>query len=101
YQADTATYSAWVTLTIREEDWTLIGLSFHSTGATFSGVISVTAWIQSQIIDLSIRSVASVRLCQEAFQFSAEEETGQLIERFNKWLDDVLIAGLDYWRKQL
>lgn len=101
YYADLSTYRAWITLYIRDENWTRIGLSFHSMGESFSGVFSVTPWVQTQLLDIGSHSVEPVKVSEEMFQFSANEELDQLVQRFNKWLDRILITGLDYWRRHL
>lgn len=40
-------------------------------------------------------------LCDEVFQFSHFEQEDSVIQRFNVWLQDVLLVGIGQWRKQL
>jgi hypothetical protein len=40
-------------------------------------------------------------LSREVFQFSYTETEQRVLERFEKWLDEVLLLGLNEWRKQL
>jgi hypothetical protein len=40
-------------------------------------------------------------LSREVFQFSYNEDESAVKERFERWLSDVILVGLDQWRKQL
>ncbi len=40
-------------------------------------------------------------LCSEAFQCSTSEDLTTVVPRFKQWLEDALILGFDYWRRQL
>jgi hypothetical protein len=35
------------------------------------------------------------------FEFTYQEDQESLEDRFKKWLDEVLILGIDYWQKGL
>ena len=98
YYADTRTYCSWVCLRIREERQTDLVLSFHALGANFLGLMAVSAFIEyrdSGGID------GPHSLSREIFQFSVQDAEQPTLERFQLWLDAVLLAGLNSWRNQL
>lgn len=103
YYADTRTYRSWVRLKIKEDRQTDIILSFHALGFEFFGIMSASAFIEyrdkteEQEVTFDKPSV----LCSEIFQFSYTEQEDYIIQRFSPWLEDVLLVGLDKWRKQL
>ena len=103
YYADTRTYRSWVRLKIIEDRRTEIVLSFHSLGSTFLGVMAVSAFLEhrDRTEDGESALDGPYKLCGEVFQFSHLEESEGVVDRFNEWLDEVLLAGLDLWRGQL
>ncbi|HEX9756615.1 MAG TPA: hypothetical protein VGB26_02290 [Nitrospiria bacterium] len=40
-------------------------------------------------------------LCEDVFQFSYNEDKQVVSQRFQEWLNDAVLAGLDQWRRQL
>ncbi|MDD1434540.1 Fic family protein, partial [Dolichospermum sp. ST_sed3] len=40
-------------------------------------------------------------LTDSLFQFSYADEESNLTERFKKWLEDVIVNGLEYWNKSV
>jgi len=96
YQADVDTYHAWCELFIRENHDSRIVVSFHSMGAEFLGLMAVSAWINAGKL-----SQIATPLSKTPFQFSLQDDEAQVTQRLDKWLDDVLLVGLDLWRKQL
>jgi hypothetical protein len=40
-------------------------------------------------------------ISREVFQFSYNEAKEAIEERFEHWLNDVIVIGLDQWRRQL
>jgi hypothetical protein len=40
-------------------------------------------------------------LSREPFYFAYSEPLTQIHDRFNKWIDEALVKGLDYWRKAI
>jgi hypothetical protein len=96
YQADSDTYHAWRLLGISERHNSQIVVSFHPMGAEFLGLMAVSAWISMP----QLRQ-PSTPLSKTPFQFSLQDDEAQVTQRLDKWLDDVLLIGLDLWRKQL
>jgi len=103
YYADTRTYRAWTYLRIKEDRQTNIVLSFHSLGVEFLGIMAVSAFMEFR--DRKDDGEASMDgpyvLSRDVFQFSYGEKEEDISERFEQWLNDVLLVGLDQWRKQL
>jgi Fic family protein len=103
YYADTNTYKAWVRLKVKERRQTDIIISFHCLGVNFVGVMAVSAFVQHK--DLSDEgtqlSDRPIPLCNEIFQFSYKETIADVRVRYERWLDRVIDAGLDDWRRQL
>lgn len=86
---------------ISEDRQTEIIISFHALGFDFFGMIAASAFIEYR--DRSEQQVTFDKphvLCSE-FQFSYAEPENSVIQRFQPWLENVLLVGLDQWRKQL
>jgi Fic family protein len=103
YYADTRTYRAWVRLRIKEERQTELVVSFHSLGVEFLGVMSASAFIEYKDINENEEATfeGPYPLCNEVFQFSYNESEETVVDRYREWLNNVLLAGLDQWRRQL
>ena len=103
YYADTRTYRSWVRLKIKEDRQTEIILSFHALGFEFLGIMAASAFIEyrDRTEEQEVTSEIPRILCSEVFQFSYNEQEDVVVPRFKSWLDNVLLVGLDQWRKQL
>ena len=103
YYADTRTYSSWARLKIREERQAELMISYHTLGVEFFGIMAVSAFIEYR--DKTKEAATSVEgpyaLSEDVFQFSYKEPEQEVEQRFEKWLKDVLLIGLDKWRRQL
>ncbi len=103
YYADTRTYCSWVRLKIQEDRQAEIVVSFHALGFEFFGILAASAFIQyrDKTERQDITSFIPHVLCGEVFQFSYVEQEDSVIQRFYCWLEDVILVGIDQWRKQL
>lgn len=103
YFADTRTYKSWVRLRLREERQTEIVVSFHSLGLDFVGVLVASAFIEHR--DRTEEGEAVVdgpyALAPDVFQFVYNEQAQEVTQRFEHWLEEVVLVGLDQWRRQL
>jgi Fic family protein len=103
YYADTRTYSSWARLKIREERQAELIISYHALGVEFFGIMAISAFIEYR--DKTEEASTSVDgpypLSDDVFQFSHKEPEQEIAARFEKWLKDVLLVGLDTWRRQL
>lgn len=109
YYADMPTYHAWVRLKIEEERKTHMVFSFHSLGTKFLGVMAVSAFIEHRAYEKDDKddreSIVNVdgphTICREIFEFSFNQELEALQERFERWLNEALVNGLDQLKRQL
>ena len=103
YYADTRTYRSWVRLKIKEDRQTEIILSFHALGFEFLGIMAASAFIEyrDRTDEQEVTSDIPRILCNEVFQFSYNEQEDTVVQRFLPWLNNILLVGLDQWRKQL
>jgi Fic family protein len=103
YYADTRSHRAWVRMKIREDRQTSLIVAFHSLGTDFLGVLVASAFIEyrdrNENNELTVEGPHAI--CEDIFQFSQKEEEEAITPRFNKWIKDVLLFGLDQWRRQL
>lgn len=103
YYADMRTYAAWVRLKIREERQAALIVSFHSLGVEFLGIMAVSAFMEYR--DRSEGDEVSIQgpypLSNDIFQFSYKDLDRDVQERFEKWLNEIVLIGLDQWRRQL
>src|SRR5215468_2088362 len=88
YQADSDTYHAWCLLGISERHVSQIVVSFHPMGAEFLELMAVTAWFKMPGL-----VQPATPLSETPFQFSLQDDEAQVMQRLDKWLDDVLLAG--------
>ncbi|MEI7834310.1 MAG: Fic family protein [bacterium] len=103
YYADTRMYSAWVRLKIQETRQVDLVVAFHSLGYEFSGVVAALAYVEyrQHNEDGDVSAEGPYPLAEQAFQFAYSEPTDKVTERFGGWIDQVILAGLDQWRRSL
>ena len=103
YFADTRTYREWVRLSIREERTADLVVTLHSLGFDFTGILVATAFLEYRQTEEDGKTATDGlrALCEEPFEFSYFDEPQRLEARFRKWLNDVILMGLDDWRRQL
>lgn len=105
YVANTRRYTYRLCLLIREKRRTGICLWFHAIGKPFHGVMGVGAFLQrdDKIKSENMFSGAAdtMLLSDDLFVFSYLERTDKAAERFLSWLDNVILIGLDEWRRSL
>ncbi|MDT5124019.1 MAG: hypothetical protein QOC96_3501 [Acidobacteriota bacterium] len=103
YYADTRSYSSWVRLKIKEDRQAELVLSYHALGVEFFGIMAISAFIEyrDKTEEAEISVDGPYVLSEDVFQFSYKESEQEVVERFKKWLKQVLLIGLDMWRRQL
>lgn len=107
YFANVRDFRSWVRLSITLDDIrTHIFLSFHSLG--YQPGIKVCAPIafrQTLIADEDGEKYSPSRdlepLVDAPFQFTYLDEIGVLQRTFSQWLEDVLVNGMNFWRRSL
>lgn len=93
YHANTAAYSSWACLELIVGDRTEIVFSFHALGKDITDLMASTAFIRIQN--------EAAPISKESFQFAKSELEQSVIARFESWLNDTILAGIDLWRRQL
>lgn len=103
YYADTRTYRSWLRFRIRETRQTELMVSFHALGVEFSGVLVASAFIMHKDMNEDNESTVDTPspVCKDIFQFAYNEKKEIVEERFDKWIEEVVLFGLDEWRRQL
>jgi len=103
YFANLRNYHTWIQLVINIETSVTVLLSFHVLGHEYRGLLICNACAyhrdngeegEPTISDLQ-------PLTDSPFQFSYADESENLIPRFQKWLEDVIVTGLEYWNKSI
>jgi len=103
YFANLRSYHSWVQLIIRVETPTVILLSFHVLGQEHLGLLvcSICAYHRDDTEE-GDRNISDIQpLMESPFQFSYADEEDNLVKRFNEWLEEAIITGLEYWNRSL
>ncbi|MBN1285460.1 MAG: Fic family protein [Anaerolineae bacterium] len=90
------------TITIGKIHTTFL-VSFHVFGPEHRGVMACSAGIyrRAYTVGDNFTDQDLQPLSQNLFQFSYLDDPAKLQDRFHPWLEEIIIAGLDYWRKGL
>jgi Fic family protein len=95
-------YRAWSRLVIITEIQVEILFAFHGIGREFNGVLVCSAMAYTKRKTEQGTETAELEpLSSEPFYLSYSEPLNQIRNRFNQWIDEALIEGLDYWRKAI
>ena len=103
YFANLRNYHSWIQLVINVKASAIILLSFHALGPEYRGILvcSATAYHRDETED-GERNISDIHaLSDSPFQFSYADDPGNLTERFDDWLENVVMTGLEYWNKSL
>jgi prophage maintenance system killer protein len=104
YYANRSWYRSWVLLDIRTTERFEILVAFHGVGHEFQGVLVASAMTFRRLLsDEESRPeiVEAQPACTEVFQFNYAETKEDVSERFNDWLREVVVIGLEQWRRSL
>jgi len=69
-----------------------IVVSFHGVGPRFRGLLVAAAYLE-------VGAAAPVPLVEDVFRISYEEPRAEVEKRYETWLEDSLIRGLEEWRR--
>jgi hypothetical protein len=69
----------------------------------FLGVMAVSAFLEYLDRDESRRTSIEgpYVLCDDIFQFAYNESPEAVVNRFEGWISQVILVGLDQWKRQL
>lgn len=103
YFADVATYRAWASLILWSETRAELVVSFHGMGREFRGLLAVSAFFfrREETEDGDREVVDLTPLTNDVFQINYVEDGRETLVRFERWLDEALIRGLENWRRGL
>ena len=105
YVADTSDFHSWVRIVfLTESGRSEILLSFHAVGRDYQGVVAASMCLyrtlpasgpesgEQRATDLQVP-------VPDKFDFSENEPSDAVAQRFRIWLDEALINALDQWRR--
>lgn len=103
YYANLRDYHRWIQLVLNVERPTMLLLSFHVFGHEHNGLLvcSACAYHKDEDEDNTKRINEIQALSKTPFQFSYADEKQELTKRFQSWLEDVTIVGLEYWNESI
>lgn len=101
YFANLDVYHAWTSLVINTTRRAEILFSFHGIGQKSSGVLGCAAmfFTKEKNEDGETEISGFVPLGDEPFEFTYTENDGDVRNRFQKWLDQIVLLGLEEWQK--
>jgi hypothetical protein len=70
----------------------LLAISFHGVGNMFRGILAASAFLLTS-------DGKSTPCCDDFFQINYEEPQADAEARFDKWLEDSIVRGLDLWQR--
>jgi cell division septum initiation protein DivIVA len=103
YFANLRPYHSWIQLVINVESTTTILLSFHVVGHEYLGLLACSACAYHRDnTEEGEKNISDIQaLTDSLFQFSYADDESNLTERFKKWLEDVIVTGLEYWNESV
>ncbi len=105
YYANFREYRSWVRLVIKIGDsQTELLVSFHALGREYKGVVACSACAYHKALSDEERGSHAQHLqalSDAPFQLSYADREDKLKQRFAAWLSEVIVVGLEYWRKGL
>jgi hypothetical protein len=96
-------FHTWTRLILEAEGRSEILISFHGIGHQYRGLLVASAcYFRRDITGEHERNVTDITpLSEEAFQINYREQSSALRERFQRWLDPVLVTGFEIFRRGL
>ncbi len=102
YYANFNPYCHWAALAIDTRDAFYLVVAFHGLGASYHGILAASAFTFRRIAGEDGPEVVGFSLAtNELFQFNYVEPASSVQERFNPWLEEAVITGLESWRRAL
>lgn len=103
YFANLRKYHSWVRLKLKERRQAEIVVSLHPVGRDFEGLMGASAFLEyrGQEEDGSTRVDGPYFFNSKLFYFSFKEERNNVESLFSNWMDEIIVNGIDEWRRQL
>lgn len=108
FYSDFETIHEWVRLRLQrpgedDTDVSEVVISLHSLGRQFTGVLVISAYFATRLLDEFNRSVTldPKRLSDRSLTFSYREPAENIRERISEWLEDALNMALAEFQKSI
>ncbi|MGB0563669.1 MAG: Fic family protein [Spirulinaceae cyanobacterium] len=103
YFANINDYHTWIQLVISVEFSVILLFSFHVVGRDYRGLLTCAACAYHRNSGENGENNTSdiQSLTDSPFQFSYADEAENLKVRFQEWLENAVITGLEYWNKSI
>ena len=103
YFANTNSYRAWAAVNIQTNVKTELLFSFHGLGQRPRGILVCAAMAyRREPMETNETRIDDIQpLSSDLFEFTYLDEPDAVKTRFRQWLEDCLVSGLEYWRKEL
>jgi Fic family protein len=101
YYANTQEYASWGRLVLQAGTESEILLSIHGIGREYRGVLvaSVTFFRRDQTGEHEHGIAERCAASDDLFQINYLESEESAMPRFDEWLEDALVKGLEMWRQ--
>ena len=103
YFANSNSYKAWGAVNVQTNVKTEILFSFHGLGQTPRGILLCAAMAyRREPAETNETHIDDIQpLSNDLFEFTYLDDVEAVKKRFRQWLEDCLVSGLEYWRKEL
>lgn len=103
YFANTREYHSWVRFVLDTGGQSEVIVSVHAAGQEFRGLLAVSAFFfNREETDRGARQATELTpLSSEIFQLNYREPLQEALARFQDWLEDALVQGLELWRSSV
>lgn len=103
YFADLRGYRSWFRLCIHERKQLEMVFSFHGVGRNVSGIRGVHGFLifRTKGEGNSVELDGPYPLSKEPFQFFYHDDKDKVLQRYDAWLSQALLVGLDHWRREI
>jgi|CXWL01.1.fsa_nt_gi Fic family protein len=102
YFANTRDYHRWLRLVLKNSAQSTVLVSWHTLGREYTGVVAASACYFQRAPSEDSESIGKVHaLVSDVFQMNYAEDPTSTQERFEGWLEEVLVHGLEHWRRDL
>jgi len=103
YAANTGIFHTWSRLVLNTENTSEIVVSFHGLGPEFRGLLMANAcFFRRDLTEGNGTTITDTSsLTDEPFQINYREPEKDVKRRFERWLDQVILTGLETFRRSL
>ncbi|MDX2076448.1 MAG: Fic family protein [bacterium] len=104
YYANLDVHKSWVCLSLKNDDLTTkLLISFHMLGQEVRGVMIVSSciWRESPSEDGAFPSIENLTPLSHTFEITLNEENDSLNRRYENWLEEIIVLGLNYIVKNI